>query len=287
VTRTHLFALLASLAACVGSPPPPATIENTTFAPSLDVQLKNSTQTPSGVYYRDLVAGTGAAISIGQITAVHYTGWLANGTKFDSNVGGAAFSFVFGAGQVIPGLDDGLLGAHVGASRQLIIPANMAFGPQGRAAIPPNGIAIPPNAILVFTVQIDSALTPTVENTTFAPALDVQLPNSTKLPNGVYYRDLVVGTGAVLAAAQRVSTHYTGWLANGIQFDSNVGGAVFSFILGAGQVIGGWDTGLVGAHVGGKRQLIIPPQQAYGLYGQGPIPPMAILVFTVQIDAAL
>jgi FKBP-type peptidyl-prolyl cis-trans isomerase len=125
----------------------------------------------------------------------------------------------------------------------------------------------------------------TIENTTFAPALDVQLTNSTKLPNGVYYRDLVVGTGAVLAS-QRVSAHYTGWLANGTQFVSNVGGAAYSFVLGAGQVIGGWDTGLVGAHVGGMRQLILPPAMAYGSTGYGPIPPNAILVFTVQIDSA-
>jgi FKBP-type peptidyl-prolyl cis-trans isomerase len=124
----------------------------------------------------------------------------------------------------------------------------------------------------------------TIENTTFAPALDVQLTNSTKLSNGVYYRDLVVGTGAPISPGRAITTHYTGWFANGTQFDSNVGGAAFSFVLGAGQVIGGWDTGLVGAHVGGTRQLIIPPAMAYGSTGYGPIPPNAILVFTVQID---
>jgi FKBP-type peptidyl-prolyl cis-trans isomerase FkpA len=63
-----------------------------------------------------------------------------------------------------------------------------------------------------------------------------------------------------------------------------VGGAAYSFVLGAGQVISGWDTGLVGAHVGSTRQLIIPPAMAYGSTGYGPIPPNAILVFTVQID---
>jgi peptidylprolyl isomerase len=127
---------------------------------------------------------------------------------------------------------------------------------------------------------------PTIESTTFAPALGVNLAASTKTADGVYYRDVSVGNGAAVSAGKTLSVHYTGWLADGSMFDSNVGGASFQFILGAGQVIPGWDEGLLGAHVGSTRQLIIPPALAYGPSGYGPIPPNAILVFTVQVDSA-
>lgn len=127
---------------------------------------------------------------------------------------------------------------------------------------------------------------PTIEATRFAPALNVDLQHSTKTANGEYFRDLSAGTGAAATAGQTLDVHYTGWLADGTRFDSNSGGAAFSFALGARQVIDGWDQGLVGVRVGGTRQLIIPPALGYGETGAGPIPPNAILVFTVQVDAA-
>jgi len=127
---------------------------------------------------------------------------------------------------------------------------------------------------------------PTIEGTTFADSLDVNLAASTKTVDGMYYRDLTAGSGAAVAAGQTLSVHYTGWLVNGTQFDSNTGLAAFSFKLGAGQVIPGWDEGMSGVRVGSTRQLIIPPALAYGPYQYGPIPPNSILVFTVQVDSA-
>lgn len=128
----------------------------------------------------------------------------------------------------------------------------------------------------------------TIENTTFASGLGVDLAASTKTPHGEYIRDLAAGTGATLAAGQMVSAHYTGYLPDGTIFDSNVGHDPYSFQLGAGLVIAGWDEGLVGAKVGGVRQLVIPPELGYGPggYPAAGIPPSAILVFAVQIDAA-
>ena len=127
---------------------------------------------------------------------------------------------------------------------------------------------------------------PTVENTQYNPSLNVDLKSSTKAANGEYYRDLVPGTGAAVSAGQTLGVHYTGWLADGTRFDTNVGAAVYAFVLGLGTVIKGWDQGFDGAHVGGTRQLIIPPGLGYGAAGSDPIPPNAVLVFKVQIDSA-
>ena len=102
---------------------------------------------------------------------------------------------------------------------------------------------------------------------------------------GLQYWDIKVGTGAVAEKGKTVSMEYTGWLTDGKKFDSNVGsGKPFSLRLGAGQVIKGWDEGIVGMKVGGKRQLKIPPQLGYGAQGYpGAIPPNATLIFDVTL----
>ncbi|MBN1771748.1 MAG: FKBP-type peptidyl-prolyl cis-trans isomerase [Deltaproteobacteria bacterium] len=97
--------------------------------------------------------------------------------------------------------------------------------------------------------------------------------------------ELEVGTGAEAAAGKTVSVHYTGTLTDGSKFDSSLDrGQPFSFQLGAGQVIKGWDQGVAGMKVGGKRRLTIPPELAYGTRGFPPvIPPNSTLVFVVQL----
>jgi FKBP-type peptidyl-prolyl cis-trans isomerase len=95
----------------------------------------------------------------------------------------------------------------------------------------------------------------------------------------------VVGTGATAVAGKPVKVHYTGWLTDGKKFDSSVDrGQPFGFTLGAGQVIKGWDEGVAGMKVGGKRQLRIPPELGYGSRGAGSvIPPNATLIFDVEL----
>ena len=98
--------------------------------------------------------------------------------------------------------------------------------------------------------------------------------------------DEVVGTGAEATTGKQVTVHYTGWLTDGTQFDSSkTSGQPFSFVLGSGSVIPGWDQGVAGMKVGGKRKLIIPPALAYGEQGagNGAIPPNATLVFEVEL----
>jgi FKBP-type peptidyl-prolyl cis-trans isomerase len=110
-----------------------------------------------------------------------------------------------------------------------------------------------------------------------------------EMPNGLKYTDTKTGDGATAASGNKVSVHYTGWLYNndakGAKFDSSVDrGKPFQFTLGAHQVIAGWDEGVAGMKVGGKRTLIIPPELGYGARGAGGvIPPNATLMFDVEL----
>ncbi len=120
---------------------------------------------------------------------------------------------------------------------------------------------------------------------TFAPTLNVKLDSTELRPSGLYVHDLKVGTGAVCDSMSTAEVFYTGWLADGQKFDSNRDRQeTFRFTVGIGQVIAGWDEGLRGMRVGGKRQLIVPPKLGYGDIGNAPqIPRMATLVFEVEL----
>jgi peptidylprolyl isomerase len=106
----------------------------------------------------------------------------------------------------------------------------------------------------------------------------------TTTASGLQFIDVKVGDGASPQTGQTVVVHYTGWLANGTKFDSSVDrGQPFSFVIGTGQVIKGWDEGVATMKVGGKRRLIIPPELGYGANDYGPIPGNAQLIFDVEL----
>ncbi|MDQ2733119.1 MAG: FKBP-type peptidyl-prolyl cis-trans isomerase [Armatimonadota bacterium] len=125
-----------------------------------------------------------------------------------------------------------------------------------------------------------------------APKAGGQLPGwptkaaSHSLPGGLQYKDLVVGKGPAVKAGDNISMHYTGYLMDGTKFDSSIDrGQPFPVVIGTGQVIKGWDQGIIGMKVGGKRKLIIPAALGYGAAGTpgGPIPGNADLVFDTQL----
>ena len=102
--------------------------------------------------------------------------------------------------------------------------------------------------------------------------------------------DILPGSGTEATSGNIVTVNYTGWLydakkldGKGLQFDTSIGGDAFAFLLGAGQVIKGWDQGVAGMKVGGIRRLVIPPSLAYGAVRYGPIPPDATLVFDISL----
>lgn len=121
------------------------------------------------------------------------------------------------------------------------------------------------------------------ENISYAAALDVDLSQMHRTESGLYMQDLVVGTGPAAVAGNTVSVHYNLWLPDGTLLESSHDRQPLQFMLGVGLVIRGWDEGLVGMQVGGRRKLVVRPSLAYGRKGKGNIPPMTTLVFDVEM----
>jgi FKBP-type peptidyl-prolyl cis-trans isomerase FkpA len=147
-----LVVLPLALAACNDSPAAPVgtPIDCKTLATSLETAT-GLTTTASGLRYRDQVVGTGTTVAFGNFVAVHYAGCLTNGTVFDQNLDvDPALVFQLGAGGIIEGFDEGVRGMRVGGTRQLVIPASLAYGASGYGPIPAN-------ATIVFTVMLVAA----------------------------------------------------------------------------------------------------------------------------------
>ena len=247
-----------------------------------------------------------AVVANGSPTLVHYTGWLydpsapdGKGVQFDSSrVRTAPYSFIVGVGKVIKGWDQGVVGMHVKAKRTIIIPPSLGYGANERPRIPAN-------STLIFDIEIidiiatDSSGTgaTTTSVPVAAPAaippifLGAKAPLPTS-PTTLTMIDQSVGTGKTAESGVPVSVHYTGWLydaklpnGKGNKFDSSVDrGQPFTFPLGGKRVIRGWDEGVVGMKIKGKRTLIIPPDYGYGARGAGGvIPPNATLIFDVEL----
>lgn len=229
-------------------------------APSLDV--------PFG--FTDLGGGEGPEVQEGWLLAIAYTGWLYDETAPDNR--GSQFisvteedpdSFRFGVGQVIPGIDRGMAGMRVGGKRRIVVPPELGFGAQGNNLVPGN-------ATLLFEVVLVAGAEVPFEST-----------------------DLRVGSGEEAENGDSLAMAYQGWVYDllapdnkGDPFDSAAADDPFDFTLGVGAVIVGWDLGIVGMRVGGRRRIVIPHELAYGAAGRQPrIPPYATLLFEVELLA--
>jgi peptidylprolyl isomerase len=148
VRRALLVAPLVVAACMPAKKKGPPTIETIRFARSLQVDLKRSTHTPSGLYWRDLVVGEGAEADSGHTVAVRYSGWLPDGIRFIAIAeNDPPMPFVLGTNAVVPAWNEAMLGMKIGGVRQIISPASLAYGTR------PEG-AVPPNAIVVFQISL-------------------------------------------------------------------------------------------------------------------------------------
>jgi peptidylprolyl isomerase len=249
----------------------------------------------------DIVTGTGTVAANRDLVVVNYIGYLYDSTKADKkgakidssyDHGNVPYAFTLGVGNIgaawVPGWDQGVLGMKAGGKRTLVLPATLAYGAATRTAVPAVGsityAAIPANSPLVYDIELVSV-------TTAPPPVTVTI------------KDTVVGTGAEATTGKTLTVNYSGYLydstaadSHGGMFDSSVVKSTpFSFTLG-GNVIAGWNQGLVGMKVGGKRTLIIPPELAYGNQAQAAapavgsttfvgIPANSTLIFEIELTA--
>ncbi len=241
------------------------------------ISTEKLVETASGLQYSDLVVGDGAEAVANSTVSTNYTIWVnKDGGGYDyvvSSTGSIPVEFVVGRGDIVfPGWEEGATGMKVGGKRYLLVPAELGMGTQGL------GTLIPPNSVLVMEIELLNVIEPRVP-------VKVDEKDYITTATGLKYYDLQAGTGDTPTAGQTVVVHYTGWLEDGTQFDSSVDrGEEFSFQLGTGGVIPGWDEGVSTMKVGGKRQLVIPPDLGYGASGAGSaIPPNATLIFEIEL----
>ena len=261
----------------VPTPTPAGDVDNSDLTVKPLVTIPTSSP-PTELVVEDLVVGGGSSVDAGDFLVMDYVGVsYSTGIQFDASWDrGSPFPFELGAGQVIQGWDEGIVGMAVGGRRSLSIPPDLAYGKNGSGSG-----SIGPNETLVFVVDLLAS----VPANLVKPSEELTLESTIELQ----INDLSEGSGAVVQSGNVVYIHYVGVSASsGEQFDSSWdrGRSEFiGYISGAGNVIEGLDQGLLGMQVGGRRTVVIPPDLAYGKNGAGDglIAPNETLIFTVDL----
>jgi peptidylprolyl isomerase len=233
-----------------------------------------TTVTEDGLEITDTKVGSGAEAQDGDFLTIHFRGTLEDGQVFESTFEREEPIVVqVGAGQLpIKGWDDGMKGMREGGKRSLVIPPELAFGEEGIPGFIPGGENI---YMDIELVSIMKPPTPWDYDQTALQTTD----------SGLQYYVHEDGSGEKPEAGDMVSVHYSGYLEDGTMFDSSkLRNQTFQFQVGQGQVIPGWDEGLLDMSVGEKRTLVIPPELGYGEQGAGQvIPPNATIIFDVEL----
>ncbi|MDX5321932.1 MAG: FKBP-type peptidyl-prolyl cis-trans isomerase [Bacteroidota bacterium] len=222
--------------------------------------------------------GDGQQAKAGDVVSVHYVGTLLNGTEFDNSVKrGEPIQFPLGQGYVIKGWDEGIAMMRVGDKATLVIPPAIGYGDRDMGTIPPN-------STLVFEVELVA-----VKEVKQPVPFDTEGKKIEKTPSGLQYIMIEENPdGEQAYANMNVEVDYTLYLEDGTIVDSSIPrGEPFKFVLGAGQVISGWDEGIRLMKVGDKMRMIVPAKLGYGDRGAGGvIPPGATLIFDVELISA-
>lgn len=228
----------------------------------------------SGLAVWDIEAGSGASPVDGQVVQVDYVAWLENGTAIESTATRLdPMRFVMGAGLVPAGLGEGVRGMQLGGTRQLIVPPELAYGEEGVLN------RVPANATLTYEVEL-TGLWNLPETPPTAEAW-------TALPDGVRIADVVMGTGRALGPRNAARFDYAMWANGALVASSYAGPRPMRARLGMDQLFAGWESGMVGMHVGGRRLIEVPAELGYGAEGQGEIPPNTPLVLEVVLHRVM
>ena len=261
----------------VPTPTPAGDVDNADLSVKPLVTIPPSSP-PTELLIEDLVVGSGSPVGVGDFLIMDYVGVsYSTGLQFDASWDrGSPFPFELGAGRVIQGWDQGIVGMSVGGRRSLTIPPELAYGENGSGSG-----SIGPNETLVFVVDLIASVPANLEK----PTEELTSESTTELKTN----DISEGSGATVQPGNVVYIHYVGVSAStGEQFDSSWdrGRSEFiGYISGTGNVIQGLDEGLLGMQVGGRRTVVIPPDLAYGENGAGDglIAPNETLIFTVDL----
>jgi len=243
----------------------------------------------SGLKFLDDSLGTGKEVKPNDLVTIHFEGWTVMDTSNlfgnwsadqqrsmnsigSSKIRNQPVKFVLGTGSFIKGSDEGLIGMKVGGRRTVIIPSELAYGEQGIGPIPPN------TDLKLVVEVLDTRESVNVEMWDVDPAL------FKTTSSGLKYAMIKEGEGTFADSGNVVTVHYSGYLEDGTKFDSSVErDEPFSFMLGMGQVIPGWDEGIKLMKKGSRFRLMIPPQLAYGEVELEKIPANSTLVFDIEL----